>query len=129
MTENELFEQWFDDFHIEEHFNYKTIKDFAFASWQARAELADKEKADLKASNDYLKELSYVKSEHISELQVYINDLRDALEVCKYDCHTGEVIGVAQQALSKTPAQSLQKHEAKEKWEANLISQVTDPNQ
>lgn len=44
----------------------------------------------------------------VYELRAHINDLREALEVCKYECHTGEVIGIAQQALLKTPAQSLQ---------------------
>jgi Flp pilus assembly CpaE family ATPase len=46
-----------------------------------------------------------------NQMQAQINELREALEVCKYDCHTGEVIGVAQQALAKIPAQSLQEHD------------------
>lgn len=39
----------------------------------------------------------------IIELTASNNQLREALEVCKYDCHTGEVIGIAEKALKATP--------------------------
>lgn len=38
----------------------------------------------------------------IAELQADNNRLREALEVCKYDCHSGEVIGIAEKALKAT---------------------------
>ena len=35
MTTREAFEEWFNDFHIEEMPNYHTIRDFSFAAYQA----------------------------------------------------------------------------------------------
>ncbi len=36
MTNEEAFNTWLDDFHIEEHPNYQQLRDFAFAGWEAR---------------------------------------------------------------------------------------------
>lgn len=47
----------------------------------------------------------------IKELTASNNQLREALEICKYDCHTGEVIGIAEKALKATPTQSLAEHD------------------
>lgn len=33
----------------------------------------------------------------------YVGRLEGALDVCKYDCNTGEVIGIAQEAISSKP--------------------------
>lgn len=33
----------------------------------------------------------------------YVERLERALDVCKYDCNTGEVIGIAQEAISSKP--------------------------
>ena len=49
--------------------------------------------------------------ERVEELQADNERLREALEVCKYDCHTGEVIGIAEKALKATPTQSLAEHD------------------
>lgn len=38
----------------------------------------------------------------IKQLQAALAKLREALEVCKYDCETGEVIGIAKDALGET---------------------------
>lgn len=38
----------------------------------------------------------------IKQLQAENAKLREALEVCKYDCETGEVIGIAKDALGET---------------------------
>ena len=49
--------------------------------------------------------------QRVKELQAHNERLREALEACKYDCHTGEVILIAEKALSSTPAQSLAEHD------------------
>ena len=36
-----------------------------------------------------------------AEQSALIAELVEALEACKYDCHTGDVIGIAEQALAK----------------------------
>ena len=42
------------------------------------------------------------KDDRIEQLQLDNEKLREALEACKYDCHTGEVIGIAKEALGET---------------------------
>jgi hypothetical protein len=41
-------------------------------------------------------------SNTLQQLQLENQKLREALEVCKYDCHTGEVINIAKEALGET---------------------------
>ena len=51
---------------------------------------------------DYLNTNAHL--EMIVSLQKeYILQLENALNVCKYDCHTGEVIGIASDALASKP--------------------------
>jgi hypothetical protein len=51
---------------------------------------------------DLLESSIKLKDERNAQLQLDNQKLREALEVCKYDCHTGEVIGIAKEALGET---------------------------
>ena len=53
--------------------------DIIYKGWQAATEQSQKEIAELKARDKVLVE---------------------ALEACKYDCNTGEIIGIARDALA-----------------------------
>lgn len=94
--------------------------------WQAATEQSQKEIAELEANNDKVKlalasirdifeyddemvmsgALSYpedvagfVKTK-VATLQAREKVLVEALEACKYDCNTGEIIGIARDALT-----------------------------
>jgi hypothetical protein len=47
----------------------------------------------------------------IQEVQSQINELREALEVCYFDCKTSYIQEMVRQALAATPAESLQAHD------------------
>lgn len=79
-------------------------------------------------------------SAEIAHYKAQINELREALEMAKLEL---EIQGCADlekndvgylnyktviNALTKTAPQCLQEQEAKEKWEASLIAECTDPN-
>lgn len=82
-TENELFEQWLKN-------NYPDCPPPISEIWQARAELADKEKA---------------------ELQAQINELREALEKIALITHETKTVLIISQALANTASPCLIEHD------------------
>ena len=82
---NEAFEKWAMDYGLDYESSF--TRDDVEASWQAA-------KAD--------------SEQEIIELQAHINDLREALEENHYSNSTEKAIKLYKEALSKTPAQSLQ---------------------
>jgi hypothetical protein len=78
------------------------------AEKQDAAEIAEHQAATI-AQLKYLKALQDLLAinvtklfEENAQLQADNLKLREALEACKYDCHTGEVIGIAAKALAST---------------------------
>lgn len=54
------------------------------------------------SNSDWYKFAGKIADYFNNDAQLENQKLRDALEVCKYDCHTGEVIGIAKEALGET---------------------------
>jgi len=85
----------------------KTIVDAK--SFQMGFDAASDEIAQLKLDNAILTKQADDDVDEMLKIQEQIEQLqklRKSLEACKFDCNTGEVIGIAAEALS-TPAQSL----------------------
>lgn len=83
MTQNnEAFEKWFGETYKDLQFNKAGMT----AAWQAATQASESEINSLK--------------QRVDELQADNLRLRDALEACKYDCNTGEIIGIARDALA-----------------------------
>lgn len=63
----------------------------------------------LKDEFNYVKKLEVKladQADTIAQLQADNAKLRAALQVCKFDCETGEVIGIAKEALGETEKQN-----------------------
>lgn len=96
MTDQEKFEQWHKTHyrglnyasHNDNYINARVDLDYDI--WQA-------------AKQDGAEEIEQLQADNLK--------LREALEACKHDCNTGEVIGIAAEALASTPTQSLQDHD------------------
>ena len=105
---NEAFEKWWDspDYKVNNDYPEDTPIFWACIAWQAaqadQAERVKELEAELLVTqNDddvYCNEMEAT----IAQLQLENQKLREALEVCKYDCQTGEVIGIAKEALGET---------------------------
>ena len=67
----------------------------------------------------------------IAQLQADNLKLREALEACKHDCNTGEVIGIAAEALASMPVYSLQARDDEVKHDAARYKYVRclNPNE
>ena len=100
-------------------FSFEALKQFAEA--YAAKVLEDKEREIARLDKQIIEMQAYEMSmqnranddaKEITELQVYINDLREALEEIRNDSFVDSwQCKLAEQALSKTPAQSLQEHD------------------
>ena len=75
--------------------------ELAKSAWQAATAVSDKRIAELTATIES-------QASEIAELKAHINDLREALEENHYSNSTEKAIKLYKEALSKTPAQSLQ---------------------
>lgn len=91
------------------HFSDEYLKQFVEYYTAKMLEDKEREIAELKTTVKKWQEnsvdLEYKcldKNYQIAALTTSNNKLREALEVCKYDCHTGEVIGIAEKALKAT---------------------------
>lgn len=108
-SQREAFEKWWGDKPQEYKLDMTTdekLSMWVWGAWQAaqadQAERVKELEAELLVTqNDddvYCNEMEAT----IAQLQLENQKLREALEVCKYDCQTGEVIGIAKEALGET---------------------------
>lgn len=83
MNTQESFEKWWDNdtYIVNNGYEEDSPIYWAHIGWQASQ--ADQAKT-------------------IAQLQLDNAKLREALEACKYDCQTGEVIGITKEALGET---------------------------
>jgi len=115
-TNNEAFEKWFSNKLAERRANndmdmhrnlsrYVGFYKFGFeaATTEANKRIAELESEVVELSRKYSeRDLRFRSCDaYVKELQASNNNLREALEVCKYDCNTGEVIGIAREALKE----------------------------
>jgi selenocysteine lyase/cysteine desulfurase len=113
-TNNEAFEIWYEcrfgkeglktalnhPYLSDGEYVYESTKDKLF-TWQAATAEANQRMAELEERYETNTAILHGRTHRMNELQAYINTLREALEVCKYDCNTGEVIGIAREALKE----------------------------
>ena len=109
MDNNEAFYKW-----AEEH-EY-AIDDYVYALeiWQAAQQQSAGEIAELESELNDMTQVAMKLEPLIYEadaLKAHNERLREALEVCKWDCNTGEVIQIAAEALAKTAPQCLIEHD------------------
>ena len=94
-------------------------RDIAKLAWQAAKADSEQEIAELKAEYEIQKELCNHFANKSLELQSHINNLREALNMMRDAFDVGgdvtsienDALYKADNALSKTPAQSLQEHD------------------
>lgn len=126
-NQREAFDKWHDEesknlikqkLYGEQHMhriNYQML----FKAWQAsQADQVDEIKELRHCVENRAKQWA---EQHIKIAQLQLDNakLREALEVCKYDCQTGEVIGIAKEALSTTQPESTVRlfRPARDDWE------------
>lgn len=120
MDNNEAFQNWFEsklaesraNNDLDMHRNLTRYVGFYKYGFEAAQQQSAGEIAELTEKLERKKSYALAITEAIIEKDMTINvlkadneRLRKALEVCKWDCNTGEVIQIAAEALAKTPVQ------------------------